>query len=355
MRTLKIGNLSISIPIIQGGMGVGISLSGLASAVANEGGVGVISSAGLGLLYRNLSKDYIEASILGLKEELRKAKENTKGVIGVNVMVAMSNFADMVKTAVAEKADIIFSGAGLPLNLPSFLPKGSTTKLVPIVSSARAARVIAEKWKSLYDYLPDAFVVEGPKAGGHLGFKDEQINDEHYDLEHILPEVIGEIKEIEKRYHQEIPVIVAGGIYTGEDIRHFMDMGAAGVQMGTRFVTTKECDASDAFKQTYIDAKQDDIQIIKSPVGMPGRAIFSKFIQKVKEGQKQPKTCMCKCIKTCDISKSPYCIISALYNAFRGNMDNGYAFAGANAFRATCITSVKETFKALIEEFNKTK
>ncbi|KIO43574.1 MULTISPECIES: NAD(P)H-dependent flavin oxidoreductase [Porphyromonadaceae] len=355
MRTLKIGNLSISIPIIQGGMGVGISLSGLASAVANEGGVGVISSAGLGLLYRNLSKDYIEASILGLKEELRKAKEKTKGVIGVNVMVAMSNFADMVKTAVAEKADIIFSGAGLPLNLPSFLPKGSTTKLVPIVSSARAARVIAEKWKSLYDYLPDAFVVEGPKAGGHLGFKDEQINDEHYDLEHILPEVIGEIKEIEKRYHQEIPVIVAGGIYTGEDIRHFMDMGAAGVQMGTRFVTTKECDASDAFKQTYIDAKQDDIQIIKSPVGMPGRAIFSKFIQKVKEGQKQPKTCMCKCIKTCDISKSPYCIISALYNAFRGNMDNGYAFAGANAFRATCITSVKETFKALIEEFNKTK
>ena len=167
--------------------------------------------------------------------------------------------------------------------------------------------------------------------------------------------MIGEIKEIEKRYHQEIPVIVAGGIYTGEDIRHFMDMGAAGVQMGTRFVTTKECDASDAFKQTYIDAKQDDIQIIKSPVGMPGRAIFSKFIQKVKEGQKQPKTCMCKCIKTCDISKSPYCIISALYNAFRGNMDNGYAFAGANAFRATCITSVKETFKALIEEFNKTK
>lgn len=345
MRTLKIGNLSISIPIIQGGMGVGISLSGLASAVANEGGVGVISSAGLGLLYRNLSKDYIEASILGLKEELRKAKEKTKGVIGVNVMVAMSNFADMVKTAVAEKADIIFSGAGLPLNLPSFLPKGSTTKLVPIVSSARAARVIAEKWKSLYDYLPDAFVVEGPKAGGHLGFKDEQINDEHYDLEHILPEVIGEIKEIEKRYHQEIPVIVAGGIYTGEDIRHFMDMGAAGVQMGTRFVTTKECDASDAFKQTYIDAKQDDIQIIKSPVGMPGRAIFSKFIQKVKEGQKQPKTCMCKCIKTCDISKSPYCIISALYNAFRGNMDNGYAFAGANAFRATCITSVKRLLK----------
>ena len=353
MKKLNIGNLSISVPIVQGGMGVGISLSGLASAVANEGGVGVISSAGLGLLYRNLSKDYIQASIMGLKEELRKAREKTKGVIGVNVMVAMSNFADMVKTAIAEKADIIFSGAGLPLNLPSFLQKDSVTKLVPIVSSARAARVIAEKWHNLYNYLPDAFVVEGPKAGGHLGFKDEQINDEHFSLEHILPEVIDEVKDIETHYGKSIPVIVAGGIYTGEDIKRFMDMGAAGVQMGTRFVTTEECDASDIFKQTYIEAKQEDIQIIKSPVGMPGRAIFSKFIQKVKERQKQPKTCMCKCIKTCDITKSPYCIIAALYNAFKGNMDNGYAFAGANAFRATKIVSVKETFRSLLDEFNR--
>ena len=353
MKKLNIGNLSISVPIIQGGMGVGISLSGLASAVANEGGVGVISSAGLGLLYRNMSKDYIQASIMGLKEELRKAREKTKGVIGVNVMVAMSNFADMVKTAIAEKADIIFSGAGLPLNLPSFLQKDSVTKLVPIVSSARAAKVIAEKWHNLYNYLPDAFVVEGPKAGGHLGFKDEQINDEHFSLEHILPEVIAEVKDLEVHYGKNIPVIVAGGIYTGEDIKRFMDMGAAGGQMGTRFVTTEECDASDIFKQTYIEAKQEDIQIIKSPVGMPGRAIFSKFIQKVKEGQKQPKTCMCKCIKTCDINKSPYCIIAALYNAFKGNMDNGYAFAGANAFRATKIVSVKETFRALLDEFSR--
>ena len=353
MKKLNIGNLSISVPIVQGGMGVGISLSGLASAVANEGGVGVISSAGLGLLYRNLSKDYIQASIMGLKEELRKAREKTKGVIGVNVMVAMSNFTDMVKTAIAEKADIIFSGAGLPLNLPSFLQKDSVTKLVPIVSSARAARVIAEKWHSLYNYLPDAFVVEGPKAGGHLGFKDEQINDEHFSLEHILSEVIDEVQDMGARYGKEIPVIVAGGIYTGEDIKRFMDMGASGVQMGTRFVTTEECDASDVFKQTYIEAKQEDIQIIKSPVGMPGRAIFSKFIQKVKEGQKQPKTCICKCIKTCDISKSPYCIIAALYNAFKGNMDNGYAFAGANAFRATKIVSVKETFRSLLDEFSR--
>ncbi len=353
MKNLNIGNLSIPVPIIQGGMGVGISLSGLASAVANEGGVGVISAAGLGVLYKNLSKNYLEASILGLKEELRKAREKSKGVIGVNVMVALSNFADLVKTAIAEKADIIFAGAGMPLNLPSFLQKDSVTKLVPIVSSGRAAKLICEKWQSIYNYLPDALVVEGPKAGGHLGFKDEQINDEHYKLENILPEVLVEVREIEAKYQRKIPVIVAGGIYSGEDIRNFMEMGADGVQMGTRFVTTIECDASDVFKQTYINAHEEDIEIIKSPVGMPGRAIFSNFIQKIKEGAKQPKVCPFHCIKTCDISKSPYCIITALYNAFKGNMENGYAFAGANAFKATQIMSVKDTFCSLLEEFNR--
>ena len=353
MNKLNIGNLSVQVPIIQGGMGVGISLSGLASAVANEGGVGVISAAGLGVLYRNLSSDYLEASMLGLKEELRKAREKTKGVVGVNIMVALSNFTDLVKTAISEKADIIFAGAGMPLNLPSFLQKDSVTKLVPIVSSGRAAKLICEKWKSIYNYLPDALVLEGPKAGGHLGFKNEQINDEHYKLESILPEVLMEVHEIEQRYDKKIPVIAAGGIYTGEDIRRIMEMGADGVQMGTRFVTTTECDASEIFKQTYIDAREEDIQIIKSPVGMPGRAIFSNFIQSVKDGKKQPKVCPFHCIKTCDISKSPYCIITALYNAFKGNMDNGYAFAGANAFKATAITSVKDTFRSLLDEFNR--
>lgn len=355
LKTLKIGNLSIQVPIIQGGMGVGISLSGLASAVANEGGVGVISAAGLGVIYKNLSKNYLEASILGLKEELSKARQKTQGVIGVNIMVALSNFADLVRTAIAEKADIIFAGAGMPLNLPSFLQKDSTTKLVPIVSSGRAAKLICEKWKSIYNYLPDALVVEGPKAGGHLGFKNEQIDDEHYQLETILPEVIQEAHEIEEKYGRKIPVIAAGGIYSGDDIRKIMELRADGVQMGTRFVTTEECDASDVFKQTYLNAHEEDIQIIRSPVGMPGRAIFSNFIQKIKEGKKQPKVCPFNCIKTCDISKSPYCIITALYNAFRGNMENGYAFAGANAFKATKIMSVKETFRSLLEEFNRTK
>ena len=355
MKKLNIGNLSISVPIVQGGMGVGISLSGLASAVANEGGVGVISSAGLGLLYRNLSKDYIQASIMGLKEELRKAREKTKGVIGVNVMVAMSNFADMVKTAIAEKADIIFSGAGLPLNLPSFLQKDSVTKLVPIVSSARAARVITEKWHNLYNYLPDAFVVEGPKAGGHLGFKDEQINDEHFSLEHIVPEVIEVIKAYEKSGHCKIPVIAAGGLYTGEDIYRLMQLGATGVQLGSKFVTTEESDASPVFKQAYIDAGQSDIEIITSPVGMPGRAISGEFTRKVKSGSEKPRRCAFHCIKTCDYTKSPYCIIKALYNAAKGNMQKGYAFAGANAYLSQKIVSVRETIDTLKKEFMQAK
>lgn len=355
MKGLRIGNLAIAVPIIQGGMGVGISLSGLASAVANEGGVGVISSAGLGLLYKDYSENMLEASIYGLKEEIRKAREKTLGVIGVNVMVAMTNFVDMIKTSIAEKVDVIIAGAGLPLDLPSFLKKESVTKLIPIVSSARATRIICEKWKANYDYLPDAVIVEGPKAGGHLGFKEEQIADNDYSLEKLVPEIVVELKQFEEKYNQPIPLFAAGGIYTGEDINNIMKLGASGVQMGTRFVTTTECDASAGFKQAYIDADEKDIEIIKSPVGMPGRAIFSSFIQKVKDGKKQPKNCPFKCIKTCDISKSPYCIIIALVNALKGNFDHGFAFAGSNAFRATKISSVKEIFQSLLDEYRESK
>ncbi len=351
MKSLKIGNLSIAVPIIQGGMGVGISLSGLASAVASEGGIGVISSAGLGLLYRNLSKDFLEASIQGLREEIRKAREKTLGIIGVNIMVAMTNFIDMIKTSISEKVDIIFAGAGLPLDLPSFLKKDSVTKLVPIISSARAARIICDKWKANYDYLPDAFVVEGPKAGGHLGFKTEQIEDNDYRLEKLVPEIVGELRTYEEKYNKLIPLFAAGGIYTGGDIKKIIQLGASGVQMGTRFVTTHECDASESFKQAYINATEKDIEIIKSPVGMPGRAIFSNFISKMKDGKKQPVKCPFKCIRTCDISSSPYCIITALINALKGNFENGFAFAGSNAFRATKLSSVKEIFQSLLKEY----
>lgn len=348
--SLKIGDLNLTVPIIQGGMGVGISLSGLASAVANEGGVGVISCAGLGLLYRNLAGNFQSSCIEGLKKEIREARKKTKGIIGVNIMVAMTNFADMVKTSIAEKVDIIFSGAGLPTDLPSYLSEGSKTQLVPIVSSTRALKIILEKWKNNYDYLPAAIVVEGPQAGGHLGYKENQLEDQCFSLEVIIPEIATEVRKYEELYDKKIPVFAGGGIYTGEDIARMIELGASGVQMGTRFVTTDECDADISFKKSYIQARKEDIHIIKSPVGMPGRAIFNDFIKRVKEGKTQPKSCPFHCIRTCDISKSPYCIMLALYNAFKGNLDKGYAFAGANAWRAEKIISVKETISNLMEE-----
>lgn len=347
MRELNIGGLRIPVPIIQGGMGVGISLSGLATAVAEEGGVGVISAAGLGLVHKYTGMGYAEANAAGLSLEIRKAKEKSKGVIGVNIMVAMTNFGDLVKTAIAEEVDIIFCGAGLPLDLPSHLTPGSNTRLVPIISSARAARIITDRWKNTYDYLPDAFVVEGPKAGGHLGFKNDQLDNPGYTLEQLITEVVKEVSLIEAEHQCEIPVIAAGGIYTGEDILKFMRLGAKGVQMGSRFVTTKECDASDKFKWTYINAREEDVEVIQSPVGMPGRAIVNTFINNMKEGLKRPVKCPFHCIRSCNISTTPYCIVSALFNAYKGNMQAGFAFAGANAFRATHIITVKELFAEL--------
>ena len=347
MKSIQIGDLKITLPIIQGGMGVGISLSGLASAVANEGGVGVISCAGIGLIYPKFSNDYRTNSIMGLREEIRKARAKTSGVIGVNIMVALSNFADMVRTAIEEKADIIFSGAGLPLDLPSYLGEKSSTKLVPIVSSARAAQIICEKWKTNYNYLPDAIVVEGPKAGGHLGYKNTQIEDDNFSLERLIPEVVATADRFAAQHAHPIPVIAAGGLYPGEEIYRIMSLGAAGVQMGSIFVTTTECDASETFKKTYIESSKEDIEIIASPVGMPGRAIGGEFLRKVKAGLTRPKRCPFHCIKTCDYTKSPYCIILALYNAAKGNLSRGYAFAGANAYLSKKITSVKETIESL--------
>ena len=342
MKTLTIGDLKARIPIIQGGMGVGISLSGLASAVANEGGIGVISAAGLGLLYKKLSPNYTEAGNLGLAAEIRKAREKAKGIIGVNVMVALSDFAELVKTSIAEKVDIIFSGAGLPLDLPSFLKKDSVTKLVPIVSSTRAVRIICEKWKNNYDYLPDAVVLEGPKAGGHLGYKENQLEDEHFSLEELLPQVVEEVSHFEEKYNKRIPVIAAGGIYTGEDIKRVMDLGASGVQLGTRFVTTTECDASDAFKESYVKAQEKDIEIIKSPVGMPGRAIRNTFLDKVKsEGRIPPTKCL-RCIHTCNPAETPYCITEALIHAAKGETENALLFCGGRAYEAKTIETVKK-------------
>ncbi len=351
MKELHIGDLTIKLPIIQGGMGIGVSMSGLAAAVANEGGVGVIAAAGIGMLEPDYRKNFIEANIRALTKEIRKARELTNGVLGVNIMVALTNFADLVKTAITEGIDIIFVGAGLPMNLPQFLSKESKTKLVPIVSSGRAAKILCLKWKEQYDYMPDAIVVEGPKAGGHLGFKRAQLDDPEFALEKLLPDVLEQVKYFEEKYNTTIPVIAAGGIYTGADIKKIMDLKVSGVQLATRFVTTDECDASLKFKQSYIDSREEDMEIINSPVGMPGRAIRNEFIEKINRGEKRPVKCPYKCLKTCNIETTPYCIVAALINALKGNFYNGFAFAGANAFMATKIISVKETMESLVKEF----
>ncbi|MDD4663842.1 MAG: nitronate monooxygenase family protein [Caldisericia bacterium] len=351
---LRIGDLLASVPIIQGGMGVGISLSGLSSAVANQGGIGVIAVAGIGMSEADSLKNYVEANIRALRQEIQKARKLTKGILGVNIMVALSNFSEMVTVAIEEGIDIIFAGAGLPLNLPSLLNTSMKTKLVPIISSARAANLITRRWFERYHYKPDAFVVEGPKAGGHLGFKPDQLTDPAYQLEKLIPEVVQEVTELEKVVESKIPVIAAGGVYTGEDIHKYLSMGASGVQMATRFVATDECDASDVFKQAYIQSKKEDIIIIKSPVGLPGRAIRNSFINDVEAGEKKPFACPYHCIITCDFKKSPYCIASALMHAKRGNLKHGFAFSGSNAYRIKNIVPVKKLMEELREGYEQT-
>ncbi len=347
MPKLKIGEIEAKIPIIQGGMSVGISLSGLSSAVANEGGIGVIGAAGIGMLEPDFKKNFREANKRALRKEIRKAREMTDGIIGVNIMVALSDFDDLLIVAIEEGADLVFLGAGLPLKIP----KDGLGKVVPIVSSGRAASIIFRYWSIRYGRVPDAVVVEGPLAGGHLGFKKEQIDNPKYKLEKLLLDVIEVVRKFEKKFQKKISVIAAGGIFTGGDIYSYLQMGADGVQMGTRFVATNECDASIKFKEAYIRAKKEDIIIIDSPVGLPGRAIRNKFLDDVSSGIKKPFTCPWHCLKTCNFKHSPYCIALALTNAKKGNLEDGFAFSGANAYRIDKIVSVKELIETLKEEY----
>ena len=355
---LRIGHLQAAEPIIQGGMAVGVSLARLAAAVANEGGIGVLAAAMIGMNEPDVSRNPSEANNRALRRELRKARAATAGIIGVNIMMALTLFAESVRTSIEEKADVIFSGAGLPMELPKYLlelceqkKEEFKTRLVPIVSSARAAGLIAKKWLNRFDYLPDAFVVEGPKAGGHLGFSPEQINDPDYELEKLVPCVIEAVKPFEDKKGRAVPVIAAGGIFTGLDILRYLKMGAAGVQMGTRFVVTEECDVNERFKQAYVEAQPESPTIIKSPVGMPGRALNNSFIQDIQDGKRKPIKCLFHCLHTCDPQAAPYCIAAALINAMKGNLERGFAFCGSNVGRITGITTVHELFEMLKAEY----
>ncbi len=351
LPTLKIGDFISKLPIVQGGMGVGISLSGLAPAVANEGGIGVIAAAMIGMGEPDIVSNPLEANVRALREEIRKARAKTDGILGVNIMVALTHFGDLVKAALDECIDVIFAGAGLPLDLPKYLDDHSTTKLVPIISSARAAKILCKRWRDHFQYLPDAFVVEGPLAGGHLGFKAGQIEKPEFALERLVPEVLEAVRPFAQERQTNIPIIAAGGIYTGQEMWKFLQLGASGVQMSTRFVATEECDADVAFKEAYINAQEDDIMIIQSPVGLPGRAIRNQFLEDVSSGRKKPFKCPYQCVRTCDYKESPYCIALALVNAKKGKLKHGFAFAGQNAYRVEEITSVKEVISSIQSEY----
>lgn len=346
MPVLKIGNLEICPPIIQGGMGIRVSGAKLASAVANTGCAGIIASTGIGMFEDFQGTNLLVFNGESLRGEIRKARSLTKGIVGVNIMVALTDYENLVKVSVEENVDMIISGAGLPLDLPKFL-NGKDVKLVPIVSSAKALELICRRWKKRYDKLPDAVVVEGVKAGGHLGYSHESLAEGTApELEQIVEEVVA----LANSFEPKIPVIAAGGIFDGEDIAHFLRLGACGVQMATRFVCTDECDVHQNFKQAYLDAKAEDITIIKSPVGLPGRVINSSFVEKVKQGLTMPFKCSYKCLRTCEPDKAPYCIAKVLANAAKGKMDESFVFAGSNAYLCNEIVPVKVLVEQLTKE-----
>ncbi|MGL5821512.1 MAG: NAD(P)H-dependent flavin oxidoreductase [Sarcina sp.] len=350
IKPLKIGNLVSKLPIIQGGMGVGVSLSRLAGTVAKYGGIGVISAAQPGYDEEDFIKNNLEANTRALKAHIQKAKEiSNGGIIGVNIMVAMERYDKFVQAAIDGGADLIISGAGIPKDLPKFV-KDASIKIAPIVSSIKGAKLILKMWDKRHQVAPDMIVVEGPKAGGHLGFKSDEIEEKIECLEDEIVGIVEAKKEYEEKYNKEIPVIAAGGIYTGYDIAKFMRLGADGVQMGTRFVATEECDASDAFKQYYVNSTEEDIVLLKSPVGMPGRGMNNKFIKTFSAQGKIPVKRCYDCLIPCNPKETPYCISQALINSVKGDLDEGLIFCGANAHRIDKIVKVEDLINELCAE-----
>ncbi|MBN2514235.1 MAG: nitronate monooxygenase [Sedimentisphaerales bacterium] len=347
MPSLRIGNLEINPPIIQGGMGIRVSRANLAAAVANEGCAGVIAGTGLGRFEDFPNAKFAEVNNLALRAEVRKARSKTQGILGVNLLVALTDYESLVKTAAEENVDLLISGAGLPLQLPAYVGS-KDIKLIPIVSSVRTLNILCKRWKLHHNRLPDAVIVEGIKAGGHLGYTFEDAISGTDELEKNVQEIIA----YANTFSPSIPVIVAGGVWGGADIAHFLRLGASGVQMATRFVCTQECDVHPNFKKAYLDARPEDMTIIKSPVGLPGRVITNAFVEKIKQGHTVPFKCKYHCLKTCDPNTSPYCIAEVLAKAAEGKLDESFAFAGSNASRCTEIVSVKVLVEQLKAEYS---
>lgn len=348
LKPLQIGEMTAEKPIIQGGMGVGVSRSSLAGAVAAEGGIGIISTAQIGYDEEGFEQDQAACNRIAIRKHIQRAKEiaGGKGLVGVNIMVALKHYKEHVQEAVRAGADVIISGAGLPMDLPK-LTGDSKTKIAPIVSSKRAAQLILKMWAHRYNRTADFIVIEGPKAGGHLGFSREQLNDiESLDYDEEIKEIIACKIPYEEKFNTKIPVIVAGGIFDRADIDHVTELGADGVQIASRFVATEECDASEAYKQAYINAEKKDIQIIQSPVGMPGRALRNEFIKGLENGRKPIRKCY-NCLEKCDPRSVPYCITKALIDAVRGDIENGLVFCGENVSRIHEMTTVHDLMQEL--------
>lgn len=350
LPVLKIGKHAPRYPLIQGGMGVRISGPSLAGAVARAGGIGTIASVGLAVasdIYNG--RNYFEANQVVLRQDVAEAKKSSKGgIIAVNAMVALTDYDLHVRSACEGGVDMIISGAGLPLKLPELTTGFPDVALVPIVSSVKAASLIIRRWEKLYGRLPDALVVETPLyAGGHLGVtKMEQVFDEAYSLGSVIPELV---RYLDEEVGEDIPVIGAGGIWDRDDMDEVFAMGARGVQMGTRFAAIAEGDADIRFKQALIDAGEEDVVIIKSPVGIPGRVLRSPFIEKYLEGTVESKPCFANCLSHCSYrtERQAFCIAQALVDAFRGNWEEGLFFCGSNVAKITRVETVEEIFAEL--------
>ena len=344
----RVGEKEVRLPLIQGGMGVGISLGNLAGAVAAEGGVGIISTAQIGFREPDFDRNPEAANRRAIEKEMKRARDiSPDGIIGCNIMVALRDYEDHVKASAAAGADLIISGAGLPAELPR-LVQGTRTKIAPIVSTEKSAKVILKYWERKFRRTADLVVIEGPEAGGHLGFGREAL--EHYTEAVYMEEmkrIVDVVRGYERKFDKKIPVAAAGGIYDREDVERVMRTGVDGVQVASRFVTTKECDADIRYKEAYIHASKEDIVIVQSPVGMPGRAILNPFMKCVMLGEKVSHTACHRCLAKCNPAEIPYCITDALIAAAEGRIEEALLFCGAKAYKAERIETVKEVVESL--------
>ena len=350
---MKLGNRELALPLIQGGMGVGVSMGGLAGAVAAEGAMGTLSTADAGWNEPDFAAHPQQANLRALRREVQRAKRLAAGagLVAVNAMVATRQYADSVRTALEAGADAIVSGAGLPLELPA-LAEGFEALLAPIVSGPRAAQLICRTWAKRYGRVPDFMVLEGCQAGGHLGFEEaDLLSGRCAPLSRLIPEVLAALRPFEEKFGRAIPLFCAGGVATGAEMARCTRLGAAGAQLATRFIATEECDAGQGYKDVLLAARPEDLRIIHSPVGMPGRAVNSPLVQRLAAGMRQPPAHCSGCIKSCRPAETPFCITHALIEAVKGNWEEGLFFSGSRVDLVDRMRTVPDLIDELMKEW----